>query len=68
MFHFHVQVASLLQRRGRHRLPLPEGARERASFWLYLLHSACLGLEEQSPECRGVDFRRELLLAELRCS
>jgi len=69
-FHFDVQVASLLGRRG-HRLPPPQRAplpRARASFWLYLLHSACLGMEEQSPACPGVDFRRQLLMTELRCS
>ena len=61
MFHFQVQVASLLGGRAWR----PPARRERALFWLYLLDSACLGIAEQSAACRGVEFRRQLLRAEL---
>ena len=66
IFHFQAQVASLLNRRMRNAWPAVDDVQARASFWLYLLHSACAGLEEESPVSRGLEFRRELLLSELR--
>lgn len=65
IFHFHVQVASLLNRRSRNRLTTPDEARDRGSLWLYLLNSACVSVAEGSQGSKAMEYRRQLLAREL---
>ena len=65
VFHFHVQVASLLNRHARNGQGLRDKPREHSSLLLYLLHSACASLEEGSQASRAVEYRRQLLAKEL---
>ncbi len=65
VFHFHLQVAILLNRKGRKVLPFRETPGERAVFWLYLLRSVCQGLEEEAPGQFGIECRQQILLREL---
>ena len=65
VFHFHLQVASLLNRKSKKGSPLHQAPGEKATFWLYLLRSVCQGLEEESPGHFGVEYRRQVLLHEI---
>jgi thymidylate kinase len=65
-FHFHVQVASLLNKNGRRVLSLSRFSGERASFLLYLLASVCQLVEEKAPLGHtGLRYRQRLLDKEL---
>ncbi len=62
IFHFHVQVASLLNKKRRRDLPLGHIPGGGACFLLYLLSSLSQLLEEKvSGHHAGVDYRRQLL-------
>jgi hypothetical protein len=66
VFHYHVQVESLLRLRVGSGLE-PNGPGSDASLLLlYLLHSACDSLQETSPDAsRALQYRRELITAQL---
>lgn len=66
IFHFHVQVSSLLKRSSGSFPSLNRLNGERASFLLYLLNSACHCLEEKSSVGEfALTNRRRLLAHEL---
>ena len=64
-FHFHTQTASLLRRDAKYRIEgrIPEA---NCSYLLYLVHSTCRLLAEQSVDGRGLDYRLRRLRDELR--
>jgi hypothetical protein len=64
-FHFHTQTASLLRRDAKYRIEgrIPEA---HCSYLLYLVHSTCRLLREQSADGRGLDYRLRRLRDELR--
>jgi hypothetical protein len=65
VFHFHVQVASLLKK-NHFRFPLSRTPEEKGCFLLYLLNSVCRYLDEEAQDGDvGIDYRRTLLRAEL---
>jgi Phosphotransferase enzyme family len=66
VFHYHVQVESLLRLRIGTGLE-PNGPGSDASLLLlYLLHSACDSLQESSPDAsRALQYRRDLIAAQL---
>ncbi len=60
-FHFHVQVASLLNRHSGRDCSLGSASGHGAIFLLYLLDSACQLLEE-APQCQsGINYRKRVL-------
>jgi len=62
VFHFHVQVASLLNKKRSEELPLGRIPGDRACFLLYLLKSLCQLLDEvPSVDRVGVTYRRQAL-------
>jgi hypothetical protein len=66
LFHFHVQVASLLNKNSKRVLALSRSSGERASFLLYLLASVCQQVEEKAPLGHtGLRYRQRLLSKEL---
>jgi hypothetical protein len=66
IFHFHVQVASLLNRNNERVLWFSRLPGERASFLLYLLASVCQQLEEKAPLGHvGLRYRQSVLTKEL---
>jgi hypothetical protein len=66
LFHFHVQVASLLKKNSKRVLALSRFSGERASFLLYLLASVCQQVEEKAPLGHtGLHYRQRLLSTEL---
>ena len=66
IFHFKTQVAALLNKKNDMHISGDRRSGERASFWLYLLNSACQLFGEESPSL-GVEleFRRQLLANQL---
>jgi hypothetical protein len=66
IFHFHVQVASLLNRNNKRVLWFSRLPGERASFLLYILASVCQQLEEKTPPGHtGLRYRQSMLAKEL---
>lgn len=66
LFHFHVQVASLLNKNSKRVPALSRFSGERASFLLYLLASVCQQVEEKAPLGHtGLRYRQRLLSKEL---
>lgn len=66
LFHFHVQVASLLNKNGTCVPALGWSSGERASFLLYMLAFVCQQLEEQTPPGHAsLRYRQRLLSKEL---
>jgi hypothetical protein len=66
LFHFHVQVASLLNKNGKGVLSLGRSSGERASFMLYMLDFVCRHLEERAQLGHaGLRYRQRLLSKEL---
>lgn len=63
-FHFHAQVAGLLNIDSGWRLPNRSRV-ETASFLLYLLSSVCQSLEEEDFDDPGIGYRKQILLREL---
>ena len=64
-FHFHVQVASLLNKNSRRAFPSSQTRIDRASFLLYLLSSVRQYLEEGVTRHPGIEYRKHILLREL---
>jgi hypothetical protein len=64
-FHFHLQVESLLNRKGRNGFLAGRPPAERASFWMYLLRSSCQQLDEAAPGSHGMEYRHQILAREL---
>jgi hypothetical protein len=65
MFHFHVQVASLLNKNSGWGFPSSQTHIDRGSFLLYLLSSVCQYLEEGGTRHPGIEYRKHILLREL---
>ncbi len=65
IFHFHVQVASLLNKKSGRDLPLDRAPADRACFLLYLLSSICQLLEEAARGYAGIEYRQRILLHEM---
>jgi hypothetical protein len=66
MFHFKVQIASLLNKNSEEVSSLSRFSGGRASFLLYLLASVCQQLEEQAPSNHvGLRYRQRVLVKEL---
>jgi len=66
LFHFHVQVASLLHKNSERVSSFSRFSGERASFLLYLLASVCQQLEEGTPPGHtGLRYRQSVLTKEL---
>jgi hypothetical protein len=65
-FHFKTQVEVLLNKKSDWRIFDDRLSGERASFMLYLLHSVCDLLDEESPARGiGIECRRQLLAKQL---
>jgi len=66
IFHFKTQAAALLNKKNDMHISGDRRSRERASFLLYLLNSACQILGEESPaRSIGLECRRQLLAKQL---
>jgi hypothetical protein len=65
VFHFYTQVESLLNRKVKSSILSRRTSAERASFWLYLLRSACYQVEEAAPDGCGLEYRHQVLTREL---
>jgi len=66
VFHYHVQVESLLRLRIGSGLESNSPRSGASLLLLYLLHSACDSLQETSPDAsRALQYRHELLTAQL---
>jgi Phosphotransferase enzyme family len=66
VFHYHVQVESLLRLRVGTGLAPNSPASDASLLLLYLLHSACDALQETSPDAsRALQYRRDLITAQL---
>jgi hypothetical protein len=61
VFHFHYQVATLLNRKTNDLAQFNEARSDKPIFWLYLLRTICQGLEEESPGQFGVERRLQFL-------
>jgi hypothetical protein len=66
IFHFHVQVGSLLNKNNERVSSLARSSGARASFLLYLMASVCQQLEEKAPlSQQGLRYRQSVLAKEL---
>jgi thiamine kinase-like enzyme len=65
MFHFRVQVASLLNKNSGWGFPSSQTRIDSGSFLLYLLSSVCQYLEEGGTRHPGIEYRKHILLREL---
>ena len=65
VFHFYVQVASLLNRRNGHHFPPTQAPGEGALFLLYVLTSLCQYIEGKAPPGHQLVEYRKRLLAEI---
>jgi hypothetical protein len=62
IFHFHVQIGSLLNKNSERVSSLSQLSGERASFLLYLLASLCQQLEEKGPLAHpSLRYRQRML-------
>ena len=64
VFHFHLQVESLLNRKGKSGAQNGRSLADRASFWLYLLRSISQNVDEAAPGSFGAEFRFQVLARE----
>lgn len=65
VFHFHVQVSTLLNRKNGWGIAPQASGTDRACFWLYLLHSICQALEEADCNHAAIQARENILRHEL---
>ena len=66
IYHFRVQVTSLLDKKGGGHLLLGQTPGDRASFLLYILNTACQFFEEKASDGHpGLAWRQKLLMKEL---
>jgi hypothetical protein len=62
IFHFHVQIGSLLNKNSERISSLGQLSGERASFLLYLMSSVCQQLEEKAPLAHpSLRYRQRML-------
>ncbi len=65
VFHFRLQVESLLNRKGKNGAQNGKSPAERASFWLYLLRTISQNIDEAAPGSFGAEYRLQILAREL---
>jgi len=65
VFHFHLQVESLLNRKAKNLPQNGKSPADRASFWLYLLRSISQNVDEAAPGSFGAEYRFQVLAREL---
>jgi hypothetical protein len=66
IFHFHFQVATLLNRNTNSVARADKTSGGKSIFWLYLLRTICQGLEEEPTGHSGVERRLQFLRDEIQ--